>query len=487
MSQRKRNCWEARKCGREPGGTNAQEQGVCPAASDGSCDGINDGRNAGRLCWVVAGTLCEGRIQGTYAERISTCRDCSFFREVKYEQGCYFQMLKPGMGTFESATLHRRLNDTVGLMSLYRDILAGTAALPLLKHVVEQAHRITGSEASAAYSLSERTSANPGEPKADSSEMDTELVLEAHAGDFAFPERIALSADSPVALAVCGRGPCQGPVNVPDSGGQARLLAMPVGGEYRPAGALVLVKSGGGFSTDDEWFLQELALIAALGLRNARQVGDLRELRGFTRNASRSTALLMHQIGSPLATIACSLEALSQVQDLSEEDRQKLISFGLDGVEHVHSLIQRLMDLERIRAGGYLLPARPVRVAPILRSEVEGRMAQARQKRLDVELRLDDPQATIQADPEGLRLIFGNLLDNAIKYTENKGERIEISAAVRNRRLRISVSDDGIGIPSESQSRVFDEFYRASVSTVRQRSEERRVGKECRSRWSPYP
>jgi eukaryotic-like serine/threonine-protein kinase len=87
MGNKKTNCWEYHGCGREPCGKNALTLGVCPAASDKSYDGINSGKCAGRFCWAVAGTFCEGKIQGTYAEKINSCPDCDFFKMVLAEEG----------------------------------------------------------------------------------------------------------------------------------------------------------------------------------------------------------------------------------------------------------------------------------------------------------------------------------------------------------------------------------------------------------------
>ncbi|MFO7971262.1 MAG: hypothetical protein R6U40_05875 [Desulfobacterales bacterium] len=61
------------KCGREPGGIKADEFGICPAADDISFDGINSGICGGRICWAVAGTFCDGKVQGTFAEKRESC------------------------------------------------------------------------------------------------------------------------------------------------------------------------------------------------------------------------------------------------------------------------------------------------------------------------------------------------------------------------------------------------------------------------------
>lgn len=83
MPKTKLNCWEFQNCGREPGGAMEKELGPCPAATESKLDGIHDGKNAGRSCWVVSGTLCGGSVQGTFAKKFPTCEICDFYYQVK--------------------------------------------------------------------------------------------------------------------------------------------------------------------------------------------------------------------------------------------------------------------------------------------------------------------------------------------------------------------------------------------------------------------
>jgi rubrerythrin len=87
----KSNCWEFKSCGRQPAGTHAHGLGACPAAAEQRLDGIHDGKNAGRACWVVAGTLCGGDIQGTFAQKFRDCRRCDFYGRVREEEGERFR------------------------------------------------------------------------------------------------------------------------------------------------------------------------------------------------------------------------------------------------------------------------------------------------------------------------------------------------------------------------------------------------------------
>jgi hypothetical protein len=69
------NCWEVKKCGREKGGAKTVELGVCPAYPD-----------HGRHCAAVTGTLCGGKVQGSFAMKLVNCMDCNFFKSPGYDR-----------------------------------------------------------------------------------------------------------------------------------------------------------------------------------------------------------------------------------------------------------------------------------------------------------------------------------------------------------------------------------------------------------------
>lgn len=92
MTQTKPNCWEVKRCGRQPGGAKTQELGICPAAVEKNLDGTHGGRNAGRACWVVAGTFCKGEVQGSFAKKFQNCQRCEFYEQVRDNEGASFKM-----------------------------------------------------------------------------------------------------------------------------------------------------------------------------------------------------------------------------------------------------------------------------------------------------------------------------------------------------------------------------------------------------------
>ncbi|MEE8402665.1 MAG: hypothetical protein V3R93_02820 [Candidatus Hydrothermarchaeaceae archaeon] len=98
----KQNCWEFKECGREPEGAKVAELGVCPATIDTFANGLNGGKNAGRLCWATAGTHCGGKAQGTIAQKLANCTACDIYKTVEGEESDQFILLNPDQTPQES-------------------------------------------------------------------------------------------------------------------------------------------------------------------------------------------------------------------------------------------------------------------------------------------------------------------------------------------------------------------------------------------------
>lgn len=81
------NCWEFKKCGRDK----KNELGICPAVTEVKAHGVNGGKNGGRVCWAVAGTFCNGKVQGAYAQKLTTCVACDFRLKVQEEVSYKFE------------------------------------------------------------------------------------------------------------------------------------------------------------------------------------------------------------------------------------------------------------------------------------------------------------------------------------------------------------------------------------------------------------
>jgi hypothetical protein len=85
MGEKKVNCWEFKKCGREEFGNRVHEMGPCPAAKLREADGFLEGENGGRACAYITGTFCSNSVQGTHREKEKDCGECDFYKTLQRE------------------------------------------------------------------------------------------------------------------------------------------------------------------------------------------------------------------------------------------------------------------------------------------------------------------------------------------------------------------------------------------------------------------
>ena len=102
--EQKTTCWEFKQCGREPGGENVKKLGVCPVAVEMRADSIHHGKNGGRCCWVVAGSLRKLENPGKDAREFDTCQQCSFYKKVKEEEHPHFKVVTIVLNEVKSRT-----------------------------------------------------------------------------------------------------------------------------------------------------------------------------------------------------------------------------------------------------------------------------------------------------------------------------------------------------------------------------------------------
>jgi hypothetical protein len=105
----KLNCWEFKNCGRQVGGEKVRDLGVCPAATESRLNGVHGGVMAGRTCWVVAGSMCGGQLQGTFAQKYEDCQKCDFYEAVKKEEGDNLEMSVMLLNRIKSVSRHLKI------------------------------------------------------------------------------------------------------------------------------------------------------------------------------------------------------------------------------------------------------------------------------------------------------------------------------------------------------------------------------------------
>ena len=187
-------------------------------------------------------------------------------------------------------------------------------------------------------------------------------------------------------------------------------------------------------------------------------------LRNADRRKDEFLATLAHELRNPLAPISMGLTLLEH----SAGDRQavdEVCEMMQRQTQHMVRLIDDLLDVSRITRGKLELRRSHVELADIVRNAVEATRPLMDGARHQLTLRLPDEPLLLDADPSRLTQILTNLLNNAAKYTPSQG-RIELTAERVQGMVTITVSDSGIGIPSDKLDSVFDMF--AQINETRE-------------------
>jgi len=191
---------------------------------------------------------------------------------------------------------------------------------------------------------------------------------------------------------------------------------------------------------------------------------DVTELRRLESMRRDFVANVSHELKTPLTAIRGFAETLVSAE-VSSEEVSKYLSIILKHAERLGTLIDDLLDLSRIESRKLPLRAAPVDVARVAAGIVSGMEPQLRARSLRVVL-VESAAPPAWADRRAVEQVLTNLLDNAAKYT-NPGGRIEVRVSPDAGRVRVEVSDDGLGIPKDDLPRIFERFYRVEKARSR--------------------
>ena len=173
-------------------------------------------------------------------------------------------------------------------------------------------------------------------------------------------------------------------------------------------------------------------------------------------------ANVSYQLRTPLNSIMGFTEMLSgeYIGELNEQQKDYTTNIT-EASERLLSLINDILDLSTIEAGFLELEQEPVKVHDLLQGLSRLVRDWARQKKIDIILDCPKNIGALTADERRLKQVLLNLLRNAIAFTSDDGSGIiRLSAEKDGPRIAISVKDNGVGIPSEDQERIFEPFER---------------------------
>jgi two-component system phosphate regulon sensor histidine kinase PhoR len=194
---------------------------------------------------------------------------------------------------------------------------------------------------------------------------------------------------------------------------------------------------------------------------------DVTELKRLEHVRKDFVANVSHELRTPLTSIKGYLEALL---DGAKDEPEKCLHFLKVAQQHadqLNNLITDLLQLSQIESGRYEWKREQINPENLIRKAVELMQPMAEKKLQSLTISAESSLPSITGDSDRLGQALINLLDNAVKYTPEKG-RIAVEAHRKGDAVEIIVSDTGLGIHKKDHSRIFERFYRADRARSRE-------------------
>jgi signal transduction histidine kinase len=190
-----------------------------------------------------------------------------------------------------------------------------------------------------------------------------------------------------------------------------------------------------------------------------------KEAERLNQIKSEFIASISHELRTPLHTIIGFAELLDEqgMGPLNEKQRRFVHHIRNDS-DHLLSLINDVLDLSRIEAGGLVVRPEALPLQTVISEAVNAIRPQAESKRIAV-CEECIPSIRALADPLRVRQILYNLLSNAVKFTD-PGGKVDVTAKIEGDSAQITVSDTGLGISTGECARIFDKFYQVGYTTA---------------------
>lgn len=186
------------------------------------------------------------------------------------------------------------------------------------------------------------------------------------------------------------------------------------------------------------------------------------KLTQLDRMKSEIISIVAHQLRTPLSAIKWTLKILLD-KDAGEinKEQEELLGKGFESNERMITLINDMLAVDRLESGKLKYNFVPVQFEELVQDMIRSLLPLATQKNIRVEF--TSPKSLlpkIKIDPDKMRDVLQNLIDNAIKYTKVDG-LVLVGVAAEDDELHFWVKDNGIGIPDEEKDKIFSRFFRA--------------------------
>ena len=450
----KLNCWEYLRCNYGP-----ESAQPCPVVMDKTSNGVNAGKNAGRICWTVPDTYCTDESMGPFAEKRETCFSCDFYNLVKDEEGDNFNLFKLAQGVKGTHRLHDTIAQMEHLFSIHERLRSHFDLTETLKEITRDARHTTGAQRSIVFLL-----------KGDPPELYGEFKLKGKIHNVSIP----VDNKSAVGYAAANAEV----VNLRDLHEESKtgthplfdhsfdqqcdcvthsFLAVPTqDSSERVIGVITAANAKKGyFSADDEWFMRTYSTEVALAVEKQK---FLHQSFSALRLASigETVAGLSHCIKNIAHALRGSSYIIKRAIESNNVRDIKAAWQILD--RHIENLANLSLDVLSYDPSTHQ-GEKGTQLNDLVRHVVKLFQEEAKARAITLKIQLGEDVDPCSFNARGIYRCLVNLITNAFDACPLSEGMVVVSTKREGpSELMLAVSDNGRGMDKKSRAELFEIF-----------------------------
>jgi len=247
------------------------------------------------------------------------------------------------------------------------------------------------------------------------------------------------------------------------------LLAVPLFFKGKPIGVMEAVNklNNAHYTEEDINILETLASQASVAIQNRRLLDEsqeaYRKIMALDRMKTDFIAITSHELRTPLGVI---LGHASLLKDCIGKEHQKEMDIIVRNSLRLKDILEQFLNIDTLELGLSRLHRTKFSISPLVKEVVDAFQEAAGEKKIKIKVELPQTQFFIEGDMEKIAIALRNLVKNALTFT-NEGGQVKIKVEQVPGYAKISVTDNGIGIPAEEQEKIFQRFYQVEKHLTR--------------------
>lgn len=248
------------------------------------------------------------------------------------------------------------------------------------------------------------------------------------------------------------------------------LLAVPLILHGRPVGVLEVFNKPDDFryTEEDVYVLETLASLATIAMQNdvleSNALASQNEIRDLDRLKNEFIAITSHELRTPLGLI---LGHSTFLRELVGNEYKEQVDAIIRNASRLKEIIETLSSVDNYQTGGASLRSRKVSVRRIIEDVLASFRDMAIQKSITLKMDFkDNHELLVDADGSKIAIVLSNLVKNALAFT-NQGGHVVVRGGLDSNFVKVTVQDDGVGIPAADLPHIFERFYQVESHLTR--------------------